>query len=110
MEDVHVESDHEPLKVIFKKLLLSTPARLQRMLMRQQKYSLEVKDKPGKEMHIADSLSRAFLAEYHEKLLDEELEVNFVTHQLPVSQEKLQEFKEATKEESCEEMGLFKRL
>ena len=80
---VHVESDHKPLEVIFKKSLLSAPARLQRMLMRLQKYSLDVKYKPGKEMHIADALSRVFLNEHNEKLLDEELEVNFVNHQLP---------------------------
>ncbi len=97
---VHVEGDHKPLEVIFKKSLLSAPARLQRMLMILQKYSLEVKHKPGKEMHIADALSRVFLKEHHETLLDEELEVNWVNHQLPVSDEKLQEFKEATEEDA----------
>lgn len=45
-------------------------------------------------MHIADALSRVFLKEHHEKLLDEELEVNFV-NQLPVSEVKLQEFRKA---------------
>jgi len=74
------------------------------MLMRLQKYSLEVKYKPGKEMHIADALSRVFLKEHHEKLLDEELEVNFVNHQLPVSEERLQEFRKATEENA--ELGL----
>lgn len=39
---VHVASDHKPLEVIFKKSLLSAPARLQRMLMKLQKYNLEV--------------------------------------------------------------------
>lgn len=82
------------------KSLLSIPARLQRTLMRIQKYSLEVKYKPGKEMHIADALSRAFPKEHHEKLLDEDLQVNFVNHHLPVSDEKLQEFKVATKEDA----------
>lgn len=43
-------------------------------------------------MHIADALSIAFLIEHHEKLLDEELEVNFVNHH-PVTEEKLQELK-----------------
>lgn len=80
---VHIESDHKPLKIISKKSFISAPARLQRMLMRLQ-YSLEVKYKPGKEMHIADDLSRVFLKEHQEKLLDEELEVNSVSHQLPV--------------------------
>lgn len=103
---VHVESDHKPLEVIFKKSLLSVPARLQRMLMRLQKYSLEVRHKPGKEMHIADALSREFLKEHHEKLLDEELEVNFV-NQLLVS-EKLQVFRKATEEDA--ELGLVANL
>ncbi|RVE62485.1 hypothetical protein OJAV_G00157530 [Oryzias javanicus] len=97
---VHVESDHKPLEVIFKKSLLSAPARLQRMLMRLQKYSLEVQYKPGKEMHVADALSRACLKEHRETLLDEELEVNYINHQLPVSEEKLLEFKNATAEDS----------
>lgn len=72
--------------------------------MRLQKYSLEVKYKPGKEMHIADALSRAFLKEQKAKLLDGELEVNFVSPQLPVSEEKLQEFRKATEEDA--ELGL----
>lgn len=95
---VHVESDHKPLEIIFKKSLLSAPTRLQRILMRLQKYSLEVKYKPGKEMHIADALSR--VKEHQEKQLDEELEVNCVSHQLPVSEEQLHEFKEVTKEDA----------
>lgn len=68
------------------------------------KYSLEVKYKPGKEMHIADALSRVFLKEHHEKILDEELEVNFVSQQLPVSEEKLQKFRKAMEEDV--ELGL----
>lgn len=79
---VHVESGHKPLEIIFKKLLLSAPARLQRMLMRVQKYSLEVKYKPDKEMHIADALSQCF------------------SNGGTAAEEKLQEFKEATKEDA----------
>ena len=42
-EKVFVESDHKPLEVIFKKSLLSAPRRLQRMLLKLQKYNLDVR-------------------------------------------------------------------
>ena len=54
-----VESDHKPLQAIFKKSILTAPSRLQRMLLRLQRYNLEVHYKKGKEMYIADHLSRA---------------------------------------------------
>uniref|UniRef100_A0A3P9IGQ4 Gypsy retrotransposon integrase-like protein 1 n=1 Tax=Oryzias latipes TaxID=8090 RepID=A0A3P9IGQ4_ORYLA len=69
------------------------------MLMRLQKYSLEVKYKPGKELHVADALSRACLNEHKEILIDEEMEVNCISHQLPVSEEKLRDFRNATAED-----------
>lgn len=50
-------------------------------------------------MHIADALSRAYLDEPTKDLLEEELEVNYVTPQLPVSEEKLKEFRKATAED-----------
>lgn len=56
-------------------------------------------------MHIVDALSRAFLKEQKEKLLDGELEVNCVSLQLQVSEEKLQEFRKATEEDAA--LGLF---
>ena len=40
---VHVETDHKPLE----KSLCDAPARLQRMLLRLQRYNLEVKYKKG---------------------------------------------------------------
>ena len=58
---VTVESDHKPLQSIFKKSLLSAPCRLQRMMLRLQRYNLEVIYKPGSQMYVADHLSRASL-------------------------------------------------
>ena len=60
---VHVETDHKPLEEIFKKSLCDAPARLQRMLLRLQRYNLEVKYEKGSLMFIADTLSRAYLGE-----------------------------------------------
>ena len=53
-----IESDHRPLETISAKHLTSAPARLQRMLLRLQRYSYTIKCRPGKEMNLADSLSR----------------------------------------------------
>ena len=58
---VLVESDHKPLEAILKKGLLSAPKRLQRMLLRLQRYDIEVIYKKETLMFMADTLSRAFL-------------------------------------------------
>lgn len=96
-KEINVESDHKPLEVIMTKPLSSAPARIQRLLLRLQKYQVHVQYKPGKEMHIADTLSRAFLPVTC--TLDNEIEaqVHMVISNLPVSSEKLDEFKKETK-------------
>ena len=58
-EKISVETDHKPLESIFKKSLLSAPCRLQRMLLRLQRYNLSVSYKPGCQLFLADHLSRA---------------------------------------------------
>ena len=60
---VTVESDHKPLISIFKKSLLEGPCRLQRMMLRLQRYNLDVTYKPGPQMYIADHLSRASMSD-----------------------------------------------
>ena len=59
---VIVESDHQPLETIRKKLLDKSSLRLQRMLLNLQRFDIEVKYKPGTELYIADTLSRAHLS------------------------------------------------
>ncbi|XP_063953999.1 uncharacterized protein K02A2.6-like [Lytechinus pictus] len=54
-----VESDHKPLQMIHQKPLTSAPPRLQRMLLRLQQYDFNLIYRPGKEVPIADSLSRS---------------------------------------------------
>ena len=58
---VLVESDHKPLEIICKKSLVSAPKRLQRMLLQLQKFDYHIVFKPGSQMYIADTLSRAYL-------------------------------------------------
>ena len=59
---VLVESDQKPLEAIFKKSLLSTPKRLQCMLLRLQRYEFEVSYKKGPSLLMADPLSRLYLS------------------------------------------------
>jgi len=56
---VLVETDHKPLEAIFKKSLLNAPKRLQRMLLRLQRYEFEVTYKRGTLLLMADTLSWA---------------------------------------------------
>ena len=59
--NVEVEADHKPLEAITKKPLSMASPRLQRMLLRLQRYDFTVKYKPGKEMVLADTLPRAYI-------------------------------------------------
>ena len=56
-----VETDHKPLVPIFQKSIHSAPKRLQRMLLRLQRYNLNVTYLPCSQMYIADMLSRGYL-------------------------------------------------
>ena len=53
-----VETDHKPLEMISQKNLSAAPPRLQRMLMETQGYDLTIAYRPGKEILLADGLSR----------------------------------------------------
>lgn len=53
-----METDHRPLEPIFLKKLKAVPKLLQRMLLRLQKYNLRVMYKKGRDMYLADTLSR----------------------------------------------------
>ena len=59
MVDVTVETDHKLLESILKKPLYQAPIRLQKMIMTIQRYNIKVRYRPGKELVIADTLSRA---------------------------------------------------
>ena len=44
---VHVQSDYKPLESLFRKTLSSAPPRIQRMMLKVQKYDLDVRYKAG---------------------------------------------------------------
>lgn len=56
---VIVQTDHQPLVKIFQKPLTEAPLRIQRMLLGLQRYQITLTFKPGKQIVIADILSRA---------------------------------------------------
>lgn len=52
-------TDHKPLETILAKSINSAPKRLQRMMLRLQKYRLDVAYQKGSRMYISDHLSRS---------------------------------------------------
>ena len=55
-----LETDHKPLVALFgSKTLDAIPPRIQRMRMRMMRYSYDIHHVAGKDMHTADTLSRA---------------------------------------------------
>ena len=73
-DQVNVETDHKPLEAIVLKPLNIAPKRLQRMLLRLQKFSLNIRYKKEETMYLADTLSRAYLPEVHVCSFAHELE------------------------------------
>uniref|UniRef100_A0A671XRU6 ribonuclease H n=1 Tax=Sparus aurata TaxID=8175 RepID=A0A671XRU6_SPAAU len=82
---VNVQSDHKPLENIIKKPLWNAPKRLQRMLLRLQKYDLNVTYVPGRDMLLADTLSRAYLRDSYKGQRDLEVEVVNMVAFVPIS-------------------------
>ena len=73
---VIVESDQKPLEIIHKNCLTSAPKRLQRMLLRLQKFDIQYK--PGLQLYMADALSTAYLPKTKDNLSPIETEVENV--------------------------------
>lgn len=94
-----VETDHKPLITIFKKPLNACPARLQRMLLSLQKYETEVVYKPGKELIVADALSRATSPKVYHDNLELEEQVCLIAENLMITQERLDQLKNLTNED-----------
>ena len=99
---VHIQSDHKPLESIMKKPLMNAPARLQRMMLRLQKYNVVIMYKPGKDIPVADALSRKPLSQRDDNLQEcIEMQVHTVMKNLPVSDAKLTKIKMATQQDEA---------
>ena len=75
------ESDHKPLEMIAMKNLVNAPPRLQRMLLELQRYDVTIKYRPGKEMQLADALSRCLVRASQEIKLD--MQVDYIAFTKP---------------------------
>ena len=99
-------ADHKPLIAIQKKPINTASKRLERMMLCLQRFDLNLTYKPGKEMYIADALSRALPRQSKISSTSHfcnDLEtVNFV-EDLPISDSTLAKFQvETAKDESLQ--------
>lgn len=96
---VNVCTDHQPLVSIMNKDISDIHStRLQRIKLKLMKYNLNVSYLPGKEMHIADALSRAF-NNYHSKI-DTDSSLNEVVHSVNMSDSRILEFQTETEKDA----------
>ena len=97
MCSVTVQSDHKPLAAISNKPLRSAPKRLQGMLLKIQKYDVTIVYKPGPEMYLANTLSRAFLPTTENT--QGEFECVNAVQLLPMTDERLEEIRSSTRDD-----------
>ena len=102
--EVVAETDHKPLVSIFKKSLVDCPLRVQKLLLRIQRYDLKVIYTPGKLLVAADTLSRATDPK-HPKGIDSstaeeiDLYVDMVMTSIPISEKRMIQIKEETQKD-----------
>ena len=89
-------SDHKPLEIISKKPSETAPKRLQRSLLRLQQYAVEIRYKPGPEMFLADTLSRAYLLTTAHSPAEEETERIYAVDFRPISEPQSAEIQRET--------------
>uniref|UniRef100_A0A8C4RPS8 Gypsy retrotransposon integrase-like protein 1 n=1 Tax=Erpetoichthys calabaricus TaxID=27687 RepID=A0A8C4RPS8_ERPCA len=102
-----IETDHKPLLALFKKPLNDCPLRIQRMMIKLQRYTLQVTFTPGRWMFTADTLSRAVDEKYgHEEKSSEVIEayVDMVIKAMPVSDSKTQLIRTETAKDEVMQM------
>ncbi|XP_018403211.1 PREDICTED: uncharacterized protein LOC108780116 [Cyphomyrmex costatus] len=105
--DITLETDHKPLvQILLSKPLDELTPRLQRIRMRLMRYNYKVTFVPGKQLVLADCLSRNPVVGIDEtgKEFTEEIDhyIRFVTDHLPVTQNFLQKIKiKQGKDASC---------
>ena len=110
-KSIIAETDHKPLvPLLTKRALNDVPPRIQRLRMRLMRFHLkEVIHVPGKEMYVADALSRIQPTSSECETTIKEQEMNIyldsVLDSLPVSDIKLLQIKEAQDEDPiCKEI------
>ena len=85
-----VINDHQPLRSIFQKPLNKSPPRIQTFRLCLQKYDFDFQYVPGKQLHVADTLSRAYLREATPEISVQGMayHIHSVISSLPISADK----------------------
>ncbi|XP_046142800.1 uncharacterized protein K02A2.6-like [Osmia bicornis bicornis] len=95
---VKVYTDHKPLVSIIKKNIHKVTPRLQRLMLKLTKYTIDLEYLPGKQMLIADLLSRSHLNKVETEVAnnaDNEI-VHSLNTYVAMSQSRVEEFQKAT--------------
>jgi RNase H-like domain found in reverse transcriptase/Reverse transcriptase (RNA-dependent DNA polymerase)/Integrase zinc binding domain/Integrase core domain len=95
---ITVESDHKPLEIIFAKPLSKAPKRLQRMLLALQGYRVKIVHVKGTSMHLADTLSRAFVEDPATQI-EQKFETVNAFRFMKISDERIKAIQRATTED-----------
>ncbi|RUS71780.1 hypothetical protein EGW08_020463 [Elysia chlorotica] len=94
-----LETDHKPLvPIMMKKDLDKTPIRCQRLLMRMMRFNAQVVHKAGKELLIADALSRFPLQSMDDTNIEEAVTdfADFFEENIPITTDRLSNIRCAT--------------
>lgn len=108
-----IESDHKPLETIMGKPLHAVPMRLQRIRIRLQAYDIKVMYRPGRDIPVADTLSRHYMSRQQSDQCDDlhsdlEAHVDMMLSNLPVSDERLEEIQcESAKDEQLSMLAIY---
>ena len=94
---ITVTTDHKPLEAILSKPINRAPPRLQRMMLVLQQYELSFQYRPGKEIPVADALSRMHLPDQDPEIqIEGEVAIHAFFRDIPVSRNKLEQVREET--------------
>ena len=96
-----VINDQQLLKSVFSKSIVSCPPCIQKILLRLQKYECDLKYSPRKTMLVSNALSQAYIKNSKPKFDENSLiyHVHFVILNLPITNERLEQFKEETRKD-----------
>ena len=106
---IEFQTDHKPLvPLLTSKNLDELPIRVQRFRLRLMRFSFSMSHVPGKELVLADTLSRAPVsnASMDDKQFQQEVEMfDSIIHQLPASEQRLHNIMEQQHaDETCQQL------
>ncbi|KAK2708133.1 hypothetical protein QYM36_013897 [Artemia franciscana] len=105
---VYVTTDHKPLEATLSKAINHAPPRLQRMMLAIQPYDLTFHYRPGKEIPVADTLSRLHLPDVDKEAESEgELAIHTFFKQIPITEKRMEHIRQESLQD--EELSILIR-